>query len=231
VEHLSRNSVLKTIQLAIQQKWETFLHCFTIDFINSVYNLWFYQHITDEVFESLVKEAVVVPEAGPEDEYDEVLTYEEENAVCYVGSYVVYSLKSKEEKELNDILNDLTDNDPDSHAEGPAQEWISAIDRGGLTHITTDVYQLFYAVETCIRRYLKVSKATEMNDKFCKHLTDCILNDGNVLFYWCLAGQDESEEASNRCLVKLVEKWITIRGFSFVNNMMEIYKQEQKRVL
>ena len=97
----------------------------------------------------------MVPEAGPEDEYDEVLTYEEENAVCYVGGYVVHSLKSKEEKELNDILKDLTDNDRDSRAEDPAQEWTSAI---GLTHITTDAYQFFYAVETCIRRYLKVSK-------------------------------------------------------------------------
>jgi len=136
-----------------RQKWETFL-----DHAQQLKEPLFYQHIADEVFESLVKETVVAPEAGPEDEYDEVLTYEEENAVCYVEGYVVYSLKSKEEKELNDILKDLTDNDPDSHAEGPAQEWISAIDRGGLTHITTDAYQFFYAVETCIRRYLKVSK-------------------------------------------------------------------------
>jgi len=94
-----------------RQKWETFL-----DHAQQLKEPLFYQHITDEVFENLVKETVVAPEAGPEDEYDKVLTYEEENAVCYVGGYVVHSLKSKEEKELNDILKDLTDNDPDSRA-------------------------------------------------------------------------------------------------------------------
>ena len=48
------------------------------------------------------------------------------------------------------------------------------------------------------------------------------------LFYWCLAGQNEDDEASCKCLEKIVEKWITIRGFSFAGNLMEIYKQEQK---
>ena len=145
--------------------------------------LKFYQHITDEVFETLVKETVKVPEAGPEDdEYDEVLTYEEENAVRYVGGYVIHSLKNKIE-EFSDVLKDLSDDNPDSNTEGPALEWPNAINRGGLTRITTDAYQFFYAVETCIRRYLRVSKATEMDDQFRKYLTDCILHDGNVLFY------------------------------------------------
>ena len=27
-----------------------------------------------------------------------------------------------------------------------------------------------------------------------------------------------------------MEKWVTIRGFSFVNNIMEMIKQEQKKV-
>ena len=189
----------------------------------------FYQHITDEVFETWVKETVKAPEAGPEDdEYDEVLTYEEENAVCYVGGYIIHSLKNKKE-EFGDVLKDLSDDNPDSNTESPALEWTNAIDRDDLTHITTNTYQFFYAVETCIRRYLRVSKATEIDDQFRKYLTDCILHDGNVLFYWCLAGQDENNESCNRCLHKIVEKWVTIRGFSFVNNIMEMIKQEQKK--
>ena len=208
-----------------REQWELFL-----DYAQQLKEPLFYQHITDVVFECLVKEAVVVPEAGPgNDEHEEMLTFEEENAVRYVGGYVIHSLKNQKEKEFIEILINLSDDNPDSNTEGPAQEWTNAVDRGGLTHITTDAYQFFYSVETCIRRYLKFSKATEMNDEFRKYLTNCILNDGNVLFYWCLAGQDEDDEVCNRCLMKLVEKWITIRGFSFVNNMMEIYKQEQKK--
>ena len=69
-------------------------------------------------------------------------------------------MKNKKE-EFSDVLKDLSDDNPDSNTEGPALEWTNAVDRGGLTRITTDAYQFFYAVETCIRRYLRVSKATE----------------------------------------------------------------------
>jgi len=60
--------------------------------------------------------------------------------------------EEQERKELNDILKDLTD-DMMVLIEGP-----NAVDRGAITciiyniHIaTTDTYQLFYAVEACIR--------------------------------------------------------------------------------
>jgi len=60
-------------------------------------------------------------------------------------------------------------------------------------------------------------------------MTDCVLNDADVLFYWCLSGQDEIDEANCKCLGKMVEKWITIQEFSFANNLMEMYEQEQKK--
>ena len=78
------------------------------------------------------------------------------------------------------------------------------MDRGGLIMITEEACQLFYAIETCIRRYLRVSSATEMNDGFRKHVTDCTINDENVLFYWSLAGQDEYDKTCQCCLLKLV---------------------------
>jgi len=52
------------------------------------------------------------------------------------------------------------ESDPTRWADGPAQEWINAVDRGGLTHITTD------RNPSCVRRYLGVSKVTEMNEVF-----------------------------------------------------------------
>ena len=70
-----------------------------------------------------------------------------------------------------------------------------------------------------------------MNDGFRKHITDCTINDDNVLFYWSLAGQDEYDKTCECCLFKLVEKCVTIRGFSFAKNLLELYKQEEKRAL
>ena len=68
-----------------------------------------------------------------------------------------------------------------------------------------------------------------MDGSFRRHLTNCVLNDENVLFYWCMAGQDEGDENAQKCLEKIVEKWTTTKGFSFANSIMEMYKQEQKK--
>ena len=44
-----------------------------------------------------------------------------------------------------------------------------------------------------------------------------------------MAGQDESDEDAQKFLEKIVQKWITIRGHSFANSIMEMYKQKQKK--
>ena len=56
----------------------------------------FYQHVTDETFEILIKKAVV-PVAAPITNSPVSLTYEEENAVRYVGGYVVRVLRQQKE--------------------------------------------------------------------------------------------------------------------------------------
>lgn len=67
-----------------------------------------------------------------------------------------------------------------------------------------------------------------MDDTFRKHLTNCVLNDSNVLFQWCTTGQDEGDKDAQHCL-EIVEKWIIIRGCSFANSMMEMYKQKERK--
>ena len=38
------------------------------------------------------------------------------------------------------------------------------------------------------------SNAINKDEKFYNHLMNCVLNDDNVLFYWCMAGLDKSDE-------------------------------------
>jgi len=84
-------------------------------------------------------------------------------------------------------------------------DWVASIDRGGLTRVTTDAYQLFYAIELCTRRYFHTSYVTNMDDTFQSHVTKCILNDDNVLFNWCMAVQDESDAVAQKYLEAIVE--------------------------
>ena len=68
-----------------------------------------------------------------------------------------------------------------------------------------------------------------MDENFYSHLINCILNDDNILFYWCIPGLDESDEDNQECLEMIVKKWVSIRRHSFADNIMEIYKQKQKK--
>ena len=66
-----------------------------------------------------------------------------------------------------------------------------------------------------------------MDDGYKSYLTRMVVQDDDALFYWCMAGFDQDD--NERCLQFIVNKWITIRGFSFASSIMEIYKQENKK--
>ena len=144
------------------------------------------------------------------------LTYEEENAVRYVGGYVLHTLAQKSNDGIKCILEALMCAD----GEGPAQDWVNEVDRGGLTRITGPAFQSFYSIELYMRHYFTSKNTADMDSTFRDHVTKCTIEDDDVLFQWCMAGQ---------CLQKIVHKWITVRGHSFAANMLEMYKQANKK--
>lgn len=212
-----------TISTSFEEEWATFLIS-----VGLAKEPLFYQQITDEVFNLLIKQKIKIPYNESQlEEYEDTLTFEEENAVRYVGGYILRVLKRQTlDSDVVKILEEFIEEDKENQDKNT---WVATVDRGGLVMITEEAYQLFYAIETCVRRYLNISNVTEMNDGFRKHITDCTMNDDNVLFYWSLAGQDEYDKTCECCLFKLVEKWVTIRGFSFAKNLLELYKQEEKK--
>ena len=52
----------------------------------------FYQHVTDETFDMLIKKAVVL-EIPTND--TKSLTFEKENAIWYVGGYIVHAMSTQ----------------------------------------------------------------------------------------------------------------------------------------
>ena len=76
----------------------------------------FYQHMTDETFDILIKKAVavaVVPE--PLTNSPKPYTFEEENAIWYVGDYVVLVLH---QHKSNSSICHVVEAMIDSNAEG-----------------------------------------------------------------------------------------------------------------
>ena len=62
-----------------------------------------------------------------------------------------------------------------------------------------------------------------------KKITTFILSNEDLLFDWQLAVGLVDQSESDKCLAKIVDKWIVIRGFSFAKSMMEMYKQSSKK--
>ena len=210
-------------------KWEMFLAN-----VNEMVPPLLYQHITDELFEDVIKKSIdsEAPVSDHENSMNDVITLndEEENAIHYVGGYVIRELKKD---PLNSfmlpLLEKLTDTEKHPTID-PTRQWITSVNRGGLTKITDEAYQCFYDIEITIRRFLKISNTRSMDETFSKKVNDVILNDDNLLFdWWCFAAECTDQEIADQCLQKIIKKWFVIRGFSFASSLMEMYKQATKK--
>lgn len=98
-----------------------------------------YQHITDQVLELLLKSKLSRTDQSAQNDPENNLTFEEQNALRYIGGYIIHSLHQKtKDSDVKHVQHELKDEDS---TDGPAQEWVYAIDQGGLTKITTKAYR------------------------------------------------------------------------------------------
>jgi len=212
-----------TSSLQFNEKWKQFLTK-----VNVQATPLLYQHITDQVFEATIKKSYTVPDINTEDNTSE-LTHQDENVIYYVGGYVVHHLKKDHNNvALVPILEKLVDTQKQSEFE-PTRKWINSVDRGGLTKITDQAYQCFYDIEVATRKYLQVDKTRDMNETFKEKITTAILSNEDLLFSWAMAVGLVDQSASDKCLAKIINTWVVIRGFSFAKSMMEMYKQSSKK--
>ena len=61
-------------------------------------------------------------------------------------------------------------------------------------------------------------------------LESSILQNEEVLFQWCILARD-TDGVATTLLEKIVELYVTIRGFAFANSCLELYKEAHKKTL
>ena len=100
-----------------------------------------YQHITDKVFNHLLKVNCPIKSTA-EATQSQLLDYNEKNALRYVAGYVTRKIyrKLKNSKnlmkdELLLCLAEINDVDPNEMLD-ESNDWLKEIDRGGLKHVT-----------------------------------------------------------------------------------------------
>ena len=89
----------------------------------------FYQLITTRVFETWIKEHYK-EDQEPVTVSFKKMTYKKENAVRYIGGYIIRSLTGKLNEICSAALSELKGDESETPLE--SEEWTGSIDRGGL---------------------------------------------------------------------------------------------------
>lgn len=210
--------------------WESFLTN-----IDATFSPVFYQHITDFVFEELIK--IKHPFQSPEQcGTTNNITEMEENALRYVGGYVLRNVKTMLEKSENPhketFLFSIAEMIGGENIDGRASQWVRDIDRGGLYNINDETYTCFYIMEEHTREYFKINRISEMTDGFKDSIIEDIVSSSDLTTQWSVAlGTSFNDEHTLELLKMIVTLYITIRGFAFAKSCVELYKQANKKAL
>ena len=160
----------------------------------------------------------------------DTFNFEEENAIRYVGGYVIAVLKKRHQsdKEIVAGLNHLTDKNAVLTS---SADWVQEVNRGGLTIITDQAQDAFISIEACIKSKLRVNSAHKMDEQTRHRLQSELFSDSDVQFSWCLTGINMKidDETAEEVLELCIDQWITVRENSFANSILEFYKQQSKK--
>ena len=152
----------------------------------------FYQSLTDALFNGRIKLHCTIScpleqvESEAKGEADgNALSFEEENAIRYAGGYFLRLLRKKacqqNKGSVVEAIDILVSND-EMDENDLSTSWTMIVDRGGLLHISDDLYRLFVAMELEIRRHLRVEKTSELFSSIEGKLVTFLLTNEDVQF-------------------------------------------------
>ena len=212
---------------AYAESWSTFLE----SSIRSTANPIFYQFITDHIFKLVLKQKFKLEKDSPSQPHNEPLSYEEGNIVRFIAGYLLRSLQKKLKrssdplkKEMLLCLLELQECENGEYDE--SSDWVKMRDRGGLTHISNTMFMLLSSMEAVVKEHTS-KQLQDFNAK--SILTEKILSSDAVDFYWESLSVNWGEKSSTTLLSLIIDQWITIRGFAYTSNWMEVYKSSTKK--
>ena len=195
-----------------------------------------FQHLTDVLFRKHLNDHVQVHYVDVVT--DTELTNNEKGVLCYVAGYICRHLQKRLERDGHEFkeemilcLSDLVKGDVTNQL-GTDEEWTDLLDRGGLWHVKENTYQFFRAVEDVVRGILP--KLVLPNAPLKPEMIKEVTSDNDVQFYWLIATADfevDDYQIHDILLLKIVELYVTVRGFSLANGWLEKYKQLTKKFM
>ena len=186
---------------------------------------------------TIKQEVQALPSSAPTPTVQRQLSEVEDNTIMYAAGYVVQVL-FKQYEQCTDLMaadyveclenmleGSLLDVHMDATFEDFASCWVKEGNCGGLVILRQGAYWLFREVEMLLWPFLKNLGTVEASfDK--RKATETIALNDNILFKWSMMDIDICDsEQSEHLLKEIIDKWITIRGFSYTSRIVETYKK------
>ncbi len=159
------------------------------------------------------------------------LSYQEENSLRYAAGYIPRNLIKKikrsslDNKEVLQLcLLDLIEEV--GMGEDESQEWIQAVNRGGLNDVTQAMFEFMRAMELVVKGFLKrEDKPRDMKSE----LISAIKASEAVQSKWEEVSAEWEPEESRVLFAQITDLWVTMRGFSYASAWMEQWKELTKK--
>ena len=158
------------------------------------------------------------------------VSWDEQNAIKYAGGYVVNKLAKQYRKiatekagQFAECLQSMVDIQEASDMPTESQ-WISSVDRGGLFHISDNVFAFFKAMELHVYTkklayYLTPSSdTTDTKESILRDITD---NDEVQLHWHTLTIDISDAKVVDKLLNRVADSWVMIRSFAITSSWLE----------
>ena len=176
-----------------------------------------------------------------------VISNEDQQIIHYVAGYIKFSITKKYkrlcEKTTNNIAKDILmflGNFKLKSSEIFSGEnfikfvdrWTNLVNRGGLVRVNEDFYIFIRRVETIVQKILTIDLLKAYHGEDLRYvLLDEITNNNFVILGWQTLTRNLPNETIGNILFKqIIEKWVDIRGNSFVKTFMLILKRKLNKV-
>ena len=182
--------------------------------------------------------AIVKMHAHTADTTNRNLSSVEKNAIHYTAGYVVKKLITKYSRTtgprsaaylsvLKDMGGKLSRNTPSGQSSS-SSEWTKMVDRGGLFHINTTVYDLFLYLEMTVDEELtSIFKSKGKGiEKVRKEKMNWLCENDEIQLVWSMISiLDDDDDLDQDLLKEIASTWITTRGYSKARRIKEEYKR------
>ena len=170
------------------------------------------------------------------------ISIKDQEIIHYVAGYVIFAMTRKYQRlsenpknySAKDILAFLQTlklkSSEEFHGDNFlkfVERWTNLVNRGALVRVNQDFFIFIRRIETVIRKELTISFLDAYRgENLLDHLLEKLRTNGFVVLGWeALSRSFPNAKLSEILFKQILEKWVDIRGNSYVKTFMQVLKR------